>query len=250
MKIISMVNNKGGVGKTTSTVNLASALTKLNKKVLMIDLDSQASLSVYCNVEQNNIEFSIYNVMMDECEIEKAIITTDLGIDLIPATIELSVAEMRLISKIGREYVLKNKLDDLKIKYDYVLIDNSPSMSIITVNSLTASKYLIAPVEPEYLSLKGLEVLMQSVSEIKKSVNKNLTFMGVIITMYNSVTLHHQEVVEVIKERYPIFNHFIKRSIKFSDASLANQSIIDFAGERFDGSNAYLEIAREVISYE
>lgn len=247
MIIISMCNNKGGVGKTTSTLNIADALTKQGKKVLLIDLDSQASLSIYCGIEQENNKYSVYDVLIDNCSTREAIVNTTLGIDLIPASIELSIVEHQLNSKIGREYTLKNKLDEIKDIYDYILIDNSPSLSILTINSLTASDYIIAPVEPEYLALRGLEVLMQTVREIQKTVNKNLKVMGVVITMYNSVTLHHNEIIEAIKNQYPIFKCLIKRSIKFSDAVLANKSIIDYAGIKFDGSNSYMEIAKEIL---
>lgn len=249
-QIISITNNKGGVAKTTTVFNLSSALSKNNKKVLMIDLDPQASLTIYAGLNPIDLEKSIYDVLVNKSNIKTSIYeTSDPNIDIVPSTIELSAAEVEIISKIGREYILKNKLDEIKELYDYIIIDNSPSLGILTVNSLVTSDYIIAPVDATYLSLKGLDILTSTIDEVR-NINSNLKFMGVLVTMYDSRTSHHSEVLELLKDKYPVFESIVKRTIKFSDACLASQSIIDFAGESFDGSKAYLQLAKEVMDHE
>lgn len=247
--IISVINNKGGVAKTTSVVNLASALSKLNKKILIIDLDPQASLTTYLGLDPVSLENTIYNVLTSKTNIKESILVTyDENIHIVPSSIDLSAAEVEIISKIGREFIFKNKLEEVKDFYDYILIDNSPSLGILTVNSMIASDYIIAPVEPSYLALKGLDILISAITEVQ-SLNTNLKLMGVLVTMYDSRTTHHQEVLDLLQNKYRVFDSIIKRSIRFSDACLAMQSVIDFAGEKFDGSQAYLDLAREVVDY-
>lgn len=246
--IISMANNKGGVSKTTSTICLADAIAKEGKRVLIIDLDSQSSLTIYLGYEPLKIEYSIYDVLVDKISAKEAIIKTDMGVDLTPSTIDLSIAEMQLITAIGREYILKNKLMELENDYDYIFIDNSPSLSLLTLNSFVASDFVIAPCTPDYLAMRGLEILMQSINQIKKTVNNQLEFLGVIITMHKS-TKHHKEVTEILRKNYACFKDIIGNSIKFSDACLAQQSIIDFAGKNYEDSKAYINIAKEIMSY-
>lgn len=246
-KIISIANNKGGVGKTTTTLNLATALTKLNKKVLMLDLDPQASLSVNYGLEPLETHNSIYNVFMDELEINEIICKLEENLYLVPATIELSKVELNLISRLSRETILKKKLNTIVNNFDYILIDNSPSLGLLTINSLVASDYVIAPMDPTYLSLRGLEILNEVVDQVKE-INENLQFMGVIITMVDTRVNHHREIIEELKNKYPIFNSVIKRSIKFSDSGLNMSSVFEYAGDKFSGSIAYLDIAKEVIN--
>lgn len=246
-KIISIANNKGGIGKTTTTLNLAAALSRLDKKVLMVDLDPQASLSVNYGLEALDSQNSIYNVLMDELDIEKIMCKLDENLYLIPATIELSKVELNLISRLSRETVLKKKLSKVKKDFDYILIDNSPSLGLLTINSLVASDYVVAPTDPTYLSLKGLEILSEVVEQVKE-INENLIFLGVIVTMFDSRINHHREVIEELKNKYPVFNSIIKRSIKFSDSGLNMTSIYEYAGNKFSGSISYLDIAKEIIN--
>lgn len=249
-KIISIANNKGGVGKTTSTLNLGVALSKLDKKVLIIDLDPQSSLSLYFGIEPLDVNYTIYNVLTQNMKPQEVICHTDIrNLDLLPSNIELSKAELIMISKIGREFILKNKLEDLKNMYDYILIDNSPSLGLLTINSLMASDYIIAPTDATYLAMRGLEILIETVNEIKK-FNNDLEFLGVIVTMFDIRTTHHNEVLKELKNRYPVFNSIIKRSIKFPDSCLSYFSIFDYSGNSFQGSRAYMEIAEEVIAHE
>jgi chromosome partitioning protein len=249
MKIITIANNKGGVSKTTSTFNLAYALAHFNKKVLMYDNDPQSSLTIYMGLNPLDLTLTAYDIISGKCNTKDAILTTDnKNIDIIPSSIELSAGEIQIISTMGREFILRNQLETIKDEYDYILIDNTPSLGILTINSMMASDYIIAPLEPSFLGLKGMSILASTIDQVK-TMNTKLELMGVLITMFNSRTIHHQEVVSEIQSKYPIFKSFIKRSIKFSDSCLACRSIIDYAGEDFDGSQAYINLAKEVIEY-
>lgn len=252
-KIISIVNNKGGVAKTTSTINIASALGKLGKRVLMIDLDPQASLSVNFGLDPLEQAYNISTVLTEGVDLDEVICPTYIeNLDLIISNIELSKAEFVLISKISRENLLKKKIDDYIAKhpgaYDFIIIDNSPSLGILTINSLMASDYVISPTDATYFSLKGLEILVSTIDEIKQW-NSNLEFLGVLITMYDGRIKHHKDVLEALRDKYPVFQDIVKRSIKFSDSCLAMSSIFEYAGDNFEGSKAYLNVAKEIIKH-
>ena len=246
MKVISIANNKGGVGKTTSALNLAAEFGKSGKSVLLVDLDPQASLTIYLKFDPSEFEKNAYHLITRKCTAKEVIVRTDLaGVDLIPASIDLSVAEIEIIPFINREYVLGEQLKDIFEYYDYVIVDNMPSLGILTVNSFMASDYVIVPVEPSFLSYKGLEIINQTLTDIKK-YNKKIKFLGTIITMYDPRTQHARMVVEKIEKNFPYLNVTIKRSIKFSNAAVAGASISDFAEEKFSGSAAYKKLAEEV----
>lgn len=249
-KIISIANNKGGVAKTTTTLNLAAALTRLGKKVLIIDLDPQSSLSINFGLEPLEVSNNIYNVLTEDIKAEDIICSTHIdNLYLLPANIELSKAELIIINKIGREFVLRDKLQPLKKFYDYILIDNSPSLGLLTINSLMASDYIISPTDPTYLAMRGLEILNETINEVKK-FNKELKLLGVVVTMFDGRTSHHNEVLKELKKRYHVFDNVIKRSIKFSDSCLSMSSIFEFAGENFEGAIAYKKLAEEVVAHE
>lgn len=246
--IIAITNNKGGIGKTTSTLNLSTALARMGKKTLMIDLDPQSSLSVNYGLEPLEKFNSIYNVLVDEIEASEIVCELEENLYLIPSSIELSKAELALIGKISRETVLKKKLEKLKNEFDYILIDNSPSLGILTINSLACADYVISPTDATYFSLRGLEILMEVINQIKE-INPSLEFMATLITMVDSRVGHHRQVINELEKRYPTFEQLVKRSIKFSDAGLTMSSIFDYAGNAFDGAKAYNQIAKEVIEY-
>lgn len=246
--IIAITNNKGGIGKTTSTLNLSTALARMGKKTLMIDLDPQSSLSVNYGLEPLEKFNSIYNVLVDELEADEIVCELEENLYLIPSSIELSKAELTLIGKISRETVLKKKLEKLKNEFDYILIDNSPSLGILTINSLACADYVISPTDATYFSLRGLEILMEVISQIKE-INPKLEFMATLITMVDSRVGHHRQVITELEKRYPTFEQLVKRSIKFSDAGLTMSSIFDYAGNAFEGAKAYNQIAKEVIEY-
>lgn len=246
-KIISIANNKGGVAKTTTTLNLSAALAKLGKKVLMIDLDPQSSLSVNFGLEPLDINNNIYNVLIDELDAEEIICEIDENLYLIPANIELSKVEIIMMNKLAREYILKKKLEPIKDKFDYIIIDNSPSLGLLTINSLMASDYIISPTDPTYLAMRGLEILHEIINEVK-TINPDVNFLGVVITMYDGRITHHKEVMSALKDRYHVFDSVVKRSIKFSDCCLGMTSIFEYAGKGFEGSRAYMALAKEVIN--
>jgi len=246
MKIISIANNKGGVGKTTTALNLAAELGKLNKNVLLVDLDPQASLTIYLKFDPVDFEKNAYHLITRKCPAKEVVVRTDLeNVDLIPSSIDLSVAEIEIITFINREYVLNEKLKEISGYYDYVIIDNMPSLGILTVNSFMASDYVIVPVEPSFLSYKGLEIINQTLEDIKK-YNSKIKFLGTIITMYDPRTQHARMIVDKIRENFPFLNIIIKRSIKFSNAAIAGTSIGEFAEDDFSGAYAYKKLAWEV----
>ena len=247
MKVISVANNKGGVGKTTSALNLAAELGKNKKSVLLVDLDPQASLTIYLKYDPTRFEKTSYHLITRKCEAKEVIIRTDLeNVDLIPASIDLSAAEIEIIPFMNREYALKEKLDEIAGYYDYIIVDNMPSLGILTVNSFMASDYVIVPVEPSFLSYKGLEIIANTVNDIKK-YNAKIKFLGTIITMYDPRTQHARMIADKINENFPSLNIIVKRSIKFSNAAVAGIPIDDFAENNFAGSAAYKKLAKEVI---
>lgn len=252
-KVISIVNNKGGVAKTTSTINISSALAKMGKRVLMIDLDPQASLSVNFGLDPLEKAYNISTILTEDINLEEVICPTYIeNLDLIISNIELSKAEFVLISKIGRENLLKKKIDKFVAnhtgEYDYIIIDNSPSLGILTINSLMASDYVIAPTDPTYFSLKGLEILTSTIGEIK-AWNESLEFLGVLVTMYDSRVKHHKDVIEALHAKYPVFDDIVKKSIKFADSCLSMSSIFEYAGDDFEGSIAYYNVAKEIVNH-
>lgn len=239
--VISVANNKGGIAKTTTVVNLADALTRFGKKVLMIDLDTQGSLSVYMGIEPRVLGVSISDVLSGKCQLMEAMLPINDNLTLVPATVDLNLKE-------GQSEVLKAKLEGYVDKYDYVLLDNSPSYGIMTINSLMASDYVIAPCEPEYLAFRGLENLCESIEAVKR-YNPKLEFMGVLLTKVQKVR-QHKEVIKEIRKNYKTFKVIIKKSIKVSDAVLAQESVLKYVGIHNEISKAYCEFAKEVISYE
>lgn len=246
MKIISIANNKGGVGKTTTCFNLAVELGKMGKTVLIVDLDPQASLTIYMKFDPTQFKKNAYHILTRKSSAKEVIVTTDYeNIDLIPASIDLSAAEIEITALINREHILYEKLQEIENYYDYVLIDNMPSLGVLTINSFMASDYVIVPVEPSFLAYKGLELIAQTIKEIQK-YNTRIVFLGTIVTMYDQRTQHARMIVDKIQENFPFLNILVKRSIKFSNAAVAGMSIEEFAEDNFSGANAYRKLAEEV----
>ena len=246
MKIISVANNKGGVGKTTTVLNLAAELGKLGKTVLLVDLDPQASLTVYLRFDPTSFTKNTYHLMTRKCSAKEVVVQTALeNVDLIPASIDLSAAEIEICSQINREHILSEKLGDLAPYYDYAIIDNMPSLGVFMINSFMASDYIIVPVEPSFLSYKGLEIIIDTIGEMKR-YNPRLKFLGTIITMFDPRTQHARMIMEKIKDNFPFLGVVIKRSIKFSNAAFTGVPISDYAEEKFAGSNGYKKLAEEV----
>lgn len=247
MFVISIANNKGGVGKTTSTLNLAAEIALLGKSVLLVDLDPQASLTIYLKFDPTQFDRNAYHVMTRKCNIEEVIVQTEIkNIDLMPSSIDLSAAELEITALINREHILNEQLKRVAQYYDFVLIDNMPSLGILTINSFMASDYVIVPVEPSFLAYKGLEIINQTIADIKK-YNPRIVFLGTFITMYDGRTQHARMIVDKIKDNFPSLGIVIKRSIKFADAAVEGVSIREYTNILFNGTNEYRKLAKEVI---
>lgn len=249
-KVISIINNKGGVGKTTCTYNIAYELSQLKKKVLMIDFDAQSSLSIWNGINPLEKYANIEHVIRGTMDIEECILPTPTkNLDLIPCSIDFATIDFYLIGIMGREQVLKKALEKIKDKYDYIIIDNNPSLGITTINSLFASEYAIAPLEPSYISYRGLEVLQTTMTQVQE-FNKELKDVRVLINMYDSREKHSKEVIDMIKGKYYIIPQYINRSVKFRESSMYFESVREYSGDKFPGAIAFRKIAKEIISWE
>lgn len=249
MVVISLINNKGGCSKTSSTFQLTYGLANMGKKCLMIDNDSQSSLTIYAGIEPLDLKYSMYDVITSKCDINDTILKTDNpNVDILPASIDLSGGEIEIISVFGRETILRDKISQIKELYDFILIDNSPSLGTLTVNSIIASDFLIAPTEPSYLAFRGIEILMSTVGSLKR-LNPKLEFMGILVSLYDKRINHHKEILAEYRKKYPVFQSVINRSSKFAYACLACKSIYEYAGDKFIGSIQYSNLCNEVLEY-
>lgn len=250
-RVISMVNQKGGVGKTTSTVSLGAALAKYGRRVLLVDFDPQGALSVSFGISPNELDVTIYNLLTDaNCHVGDVIISTDVeGLDLLPSNIDLSAAELQLVSEVGREHALGRALAPIIDEYDIILIDCQPSLGLLTLNALTASEGVIIPMECEYFALRGVALLKDTIDKVTTRLNPNLKIIGVLPTMFDARTLHSREVLQTVRQAFgdTVFQTSIARTIKFPDAAVAGQPITAFAPTSA-GSMSYLQLAREVLA--
>ncbi len=250
-RIISMVNQKGGVGKTTSTINLGAALAEAGRKVLLVDFDPQGALSAGFGANPHELDLTIYNVMMDrKVDIHEVIQSTDTeNIDLLPANIDLSAAEVQLVNEVAREQVLASALRKVENDYDVILIDCQPSLGLLTVNALTASHGVIIPLICEFFALRAVALLVDSIEKVQDRLNPKLQIDGVLATMFDSRTLHSKEVLARIIDAFgdKVFDTVIKRTVKFPDATVSAEPILSYASNH-PGAEAYRQLARELIS--
>lgn len=250
-RVIAMVNQKGGVGKTTSTVSLGAALAGYGRKVLLVDFDPQGALSVALGLNPNASDLSIYNLLTDnDCHVGDVITSTKVpGLYLIPSNIDLSAAEVQLVSEVGREYALQRALEPILSEYDIVLIDCQPSLGLLTLNALTASKEVIIPMATEYFALRGVALLKDTIDKVTSRLNPQLKIMGVLPTMHDPRTLHSREVLESVTGAFgdTVFTTTINRTIKFPDSAVAGEPITQFASSS-SGAQAYRRLAREVLA--
>ncbi len=248
-KIISIFNQKGGVGKTTTNINLSAALGALGKKVLIIDCDPQGNTTSGVGINKTIVVFSLYDLLIQDIRASEAIISTDYkNLDIIPSNVQLSGAEIEMVNMDNREYRLKNIIKDVKDKYDYIFLDCPPSLGLITINALSASDSIIIPIQCEYLALEGVSQLVNTYKLIRKSLNKNLIIEGVLITMYDKRNNLNKQVLDEIQKyfRGKVFDTVIPRNVRLAEAPSYGMPIIYFDISS-SGGKSYRALAKEFI---
>jgi chromosome partitioning protein len=251
-KIIAITNQKGGVGKTTTSVNLGASLASMGKRVLLVDIDPQGNTTSGIGINKADVANCIYDVLINDVNPKDAILETNVpNLKIIPATIQLAGAEIELVPTISREVRLKKALHTVKHMFDYILIDCPPSLGILTINSLTAADSVLIPIQCEYYALEGLSQLLNTVRLVQKHLNTTLQIEGVLLTMFDARTNLGIQVIEEVKKYFQqkVYHTIIPRNVRLSEAPSHGQSIITY-DSRSKGAEVYLELAKEVISYE
>lgn len=249
--MIALANQKGGVGKTTSSVNLSSSLAFLGKKVLLVDIDPQGNASSGVGVNKGEIEHCIYDVLVDDVAIQDVLQKTDLdNLNVIPATIQLAGAEVELVPAISREIRLKKAIDSIRDDYDYVIIDCPPSLGLLTLNALTAADSALIPVQCEYYALEGLSQLLNTIRIVQKHLNEDLQIEGVLLTMLDARTNLGIQVIDEVKKYFQnkVFNTIIPRNVRLSEAPSHGKPILLYDAKS-KGAEVYLELAKEVVAH-
>ncbi|MBO0776980.1 MAG: ParA family protein [Actinobacteria bacterium] len=249
-RIVAVCNQKGGVGKTTTTINLGAAIAELGRRVLLVDFDPQGALSVGLGIRPHELDVTVYNVLMERgVEVADTLLKTNVaGMDLLPSNIDLSGAEVQLVHEVGREFVLGGCLESVVPDYDVILIDCQPSLGLLTVNALACSSGVIIPLECEYFAMRGVALLMETIDKVSRRLNPKLGIDGLLGTMFDARTLHSREVLARVVAGFgdKVFHTVINRTVRFPDATVAGEPIT-----RFDpgsvGANSYRDLAKEVL---
>jgi chromosome partitioning protein len=250
-RILAMCNQKGGVGKTTSTINLGAALAEYGRNVLLVDFDPQGALSVGLGVNPLQLDRTVYNLLMErDVNVHDVMLKTEVpGMDLLPSNIDLSAAEVQLVNEVAREQTLSHVLRPVLDDYDVILVDCQPSLGLLTVNALTAADGVIIPLECEFFALRGVALLIQTIEKIQERLNPRLELEGILATMYDSRTLHGREVLARVVEAFGdrVFHTVINRTIRFPETTVAGEPITSYASSS-SGAKAYRDLAREVLA--
>jgi len=252
VKVIAIANQKGGVGKTTTSVNLSACLADLGKKVLLVDLDPQGNSTSGFGFDKTKIKQSVYDILVNDIPVESVILRTEIdNLMILPATIQLAGAEIELVSIMSRETKLKRVLDKIKYDYEYVLIDCPPSLGLLTINALTAANSVLVPIQCEFYALEGLSQLMNTVTLVQKNLNPALSLEGVVLTMFDARTNLSIQVVDEVKNhfRHKVYQTIIPRNVRLSEAPSHGQPVIRY-DPKSKGAQVYFELAREVIDDE
>jgi chromosome partitioning protein len=250
-RVVALCNQKGGVGKTTSTINLGAALTEFGRKVLLVDFDPQGALSVGLGVQPHQLDRTIYNVLMESSVIlDDVLLKTNVpGMDLLPSNIDLSAAEVQLVGEVAREQTLARILGPAVPDYDFVLIDCQPSLGLLTVNALTAADAVIIPLECEFFSLRGVALLIDTIEKVRERLNPRLHVEGILATMYDSRTVHGREVFARVVEAFgdTVFDTVVTRTVRFPETTVAGEPITTWAPSS-SGAQQYRALAKEVLA--
>lgn len=249
-RVDAVCNQKGGVGKTTTTINLGAALAEQGRRVLLVDFDPQGALSVGLGIQPHDLEATVYNLLVERgaSAAEVVVKTNVAGMDLLPSNIDLSGAEVQLVHEVGREFVLGRVLEPLLPDYDVVLIDCQPSLGLLTVNALACADGVLVPLECEYFAMRGVALLMETIDKVSSRLNARLAIDGLLATMYDSRTLHSREVLTRVVHGFgdTVFHTVISRTVRFPDATVAGEPITSF-DPASAGASAYRDLAKEVL---
>lgn len=251
-RILAVCNQKGGVGKTTTTINLGASLAEYGRRVLLVDVDPQGALSVGLGINPNTLDLTVHDLVLSSGDIDPhdAVLKTHVeGLDLLPSNIDLSAAEVLLVNEVGREHSLARALRPLLPDYDVVLIDCQPSLGLLTVNALTAADGVVIPLECEYFALRGVALLLQTIDKVRDRLNPRLEVAGILATMHDSRTLHGRQVLERVVEAFPdqVFHTVISRTVRFPETTAAGEPITSYA-HNSTGAAAYRQLAREMLA--
>lgn len=251
--VIAMANQKGGVGKTTTTINLGAALAEQGRRVLLIDVDPQGSLGVGLGLDPHGRDATIYNLLMqDGASLDEALVETAVDdLHLLPANIDLAAAELLLVQEVAREQALQRLVERLRYRYDHILIDCPPSLGLLTINGLTAADGVIVPLECEYFALRGMSLLMQTLERVRDRLNPGLELEGIIATMFDRRTIHAREVLERVRDAFgdAVYETPVTKTIRFAEAPVAGEPILTYS-PRSRGAEAYRTLAKEVLQRE